>query len=177
MENGFIFALVEGSHPARYQNSEREPRSKQKDVIEREEEELKKLKWSYEDRGACWEQSSLLIFMNYEISCMYKLQFLSCLFNPVRMRFLPAGFIVFFFGLAASHEEIYPPSRGNCPHGWFDGISLYSKNDYDYLTIYDMSYIILGWPKTLVDWCDWLWGGRSLEMGEERRGSGGLSLV
>ena len=50
VENGFIFALVEGSHPARYQNSEREPRSKQKDVIEREEqivecyEELKKLK-------------------------------------------------------------------------------------------------------------------------------------
>ena len=38
VENGFIFALVEGSHPARYQNSEREPRSKQKDVIEREEQ-------------------------------------------------------------------------------------------------------------------------------------------
>ena len=37
------------------------------------------------------------------------------------MRFLPAGFIVFFFGLAASHEEIYPPSRGNCPNGWLDG--------------------------------------------------------
>ena len=45
-----MFALVEGSHPTRYQNYEREPRSKQKDVIEREEqivecyEELKKLK-------------------------------------------------------------------------------------------------------------------------------------